>query len=277
MKDSAVSTPRRALLQTVLALVLACVSVPVAAAREPAFAENFALRFASYRIEKADTNIAVLDRSRIGTSVDFADDLGGDETETIPRLDLYYRFSERHRIDLASYRFERDGRKRLEISIDWDNVNYSAGETVISAISFELLKLGYSYSFYHSSTVELGFTAGLNITGYELKYELVDGSEADRSEANAPLPMLGLRMSYALTPRWSLHYLSDTFFIEVGDEFEGAFLGHELDLRYRAGKNLLLGAGFARLSIDLEANDEDWRGRITDSHRGFLFYLGFQL
>ena len=247
------------------------------ASHEAAFSNHFQLRLASFYVESADTDIAVFDDSGIGTIVNFADDLGGDETATIPRLDMHYRFSDRHRVDFANYRIERDGRKVLQIDIDWDDQNYSIGETIFTDFEYELVKIGYAFSFYHSPEAELGFTAGLNITSYKFEYELADGSQADSSDVSAPLPMFGLRMSYAITPKWSVHYLTETFFIEIGDELEGSFFNYEFDLRYRAGKHLLLGLGFARLGIDLKAEDEDWSGSITDSHRGFLAYLGFQL
>ena len=249
-----------------------------AAAQENyAFPEKFTLRLASYSVEDADTDIAVRDENGIGTSVSFAKDLGGDTSTTIPRIDAFYRFNERHRVDMTNFKIERDGRRVLRIDIDWDDQNYTIGETVVTDISYELFKIGYGYSFYHSRDVELSLTAGLNITSYEFEYELADGSEADSSDVSAPLPMFGLRMSYAITPRWSIHYLAETFFIEIGDELEGAFLNYELDLQFKAHKNFMLGLGFTRLSIDLEADDVEWRGSINDSHRGYLFYLGYQI
>lgn len=247
------------------------------AAEEDGFANKFQLRLSSFQVDKSDTDISVVNEAGIGTLVNFADDLGGDESSTIPRLDMHYRFNDRHRIDFANYKIERDGRKLLQIDIDLDEQSYSIGETVLTDITYELLKIGYAYSFYHSRAVELSFTAGLNITSYDFEYELADGSESGSSDVSAPLPMFGLRMSYAITPKFSVHYLTETFFIEVGDEAKGSFFNYELDLRYQAGKNFLLGLGVARLGIDLEANSDEWRGSITDTHRGYLFYVGFQL
>ena len=258
----------------IMQLALAATAV---ASDQAAFSNKFQLRLASFYIERADTDIAVFDDSGIGTLVNFADDLGGDESTTIPRLDMHYRFSDRHRLDFASYRIERDGRKLLQIDIDWDDQNYSIGENISTKFEYELVKVGYAFSFYHSPETELSFTAGLNITSYDLEYELADGSRSDSSDVGAPLPMLGLRMSYAITPKWSVHYLTETFFVEIGDELEGSFFNYEFDLQYRAGKHLLLGLGIARLGIDLESEDEDWSGSISDTHRGFLVYLGFEL
>lgn len=252
-------------------------SMPAAAAEHAGFADKFTLRLASYYVERSDTDFAILDESGLGTQVNFADDLGGDDNVTIPRIDMRYRFNDRHSVDFTHYRIERSGRRSLQIDIDFDDQSYSVGETVVSEINYELYKYGYSYSFYHSPRVELDFTVGLNFTTYEFEYELADGSEADSADASAPLPMFGLRMSYAITPRWSVHYLTETFFVELDDEFEGSLSNNELDLQYRAGKHFLLGLGFARFSFDLKVDDDDLSGRVNDSHRGALFYIGVRL
>ena len=257
--------------------LLAVSSVTVHAAEAVAFPETFMIRLASYSVQDADTDIAVFSSSGVGAGFSFASDLGGDESATIPRIDAYYRFSERHRIDFSTFSFERDGRQLLEIEIELEDQTYSVGETVVSDINFDLFKIAYGYTFYHSSQVEIGVTAGLSITSYDFDYERDDGAKAESSDVTAPLPMFGLRVSYAINPRWSVHYLTESFYIEVGDELSGAFTTNELDIRYRLNNSFVLGAGLTRFSTDFEADDDDWKGRIADSHRGLLFYLGYSL
>lgn len=261
----------------VLLLNLALTSTAFAAREEGAFPDKFMFRLASYSVDEADTDIAVFSDDRIGAGFSFADDLGGDTRVTIPRIDIYYRYNQRHRIDFTNFKIERDGRQLLKVDIEVEDQTYAIGDTVVSDISYELLKIGYAYSFYHSDAVELSFTAGLNITSYEFNFELADSSQADSSKASAPLPMIGLRMSYAINPRWSIHYLTESFFIELGDELKGSFLTYELDLQYKIGKSFILGVSLTRLSIDLTANDDEWRGRISDSHRGLSLFVSYYL
>ena len=237
-----------------------------------AFPDKFMIRLASYSVQNADTDMTVLSSTGVGTGFSFADDLGGDENITIPRLDAYYRFNSRHRIEFSSFRIERDGKDLLAIELDIGDQTFSVGDVVVSDINYELFKIGYAYSFYHSPGVELSVTAGLNVTTYEFNYQLEDGSSADSSEATGPLPMFGLRMSYAINPKWSLHYLSEVFFINIGDDFEGSFQNLELTVEYRFQNNLVLGAGATRFSIDVDAADSDWNGRIVDSHGGLLVF-----
>ncbi len=245
--------------------------------RKVAFHERFMIRLSSYNIQDADTEITVLSSGGLGTGFSFADDLGGDTNITTLRIDAYYRFNERHRIEFSSFQIERSGRELLKIEVDLEDQTYNVGETVVSAIDYDLLKIGYVYSFYHSPTVELGVTAGLNVTNYEFDYELADGSSANSSDVNAPLPMFGLRVSYAINSRWSLHYLSESFYIKVDDALSGAFISTELNIQYKFKSNFVLGAGLTRFSTDLTSKDSDWKGRIEDTHRGVLLFGSYYL
>lgn len=252
---------------TLLVNLLALSDMTVEAAEKLAFPEKSIIRLSSISIRDADTDLTVLSSSKLGTGFSFVDDLGGDDSATIPRIDGYYRFSPVHRVEFGAFRIERDGRNLLTIDVDIGDESYSVGDTVISNINYELLKIGYAFSFYHSQAVELSVTAGLNMTKYEFDYELVDGTSADSSESSGPLPMFGIRVSYAINPRWSIHYLSEVLFVEAGDA-EGSFQNYELDIRYKLNENFMLGAGLTRFSIDVTTKDNDWNGRIADTHYG---------
>ncbi len=254
---------------TLLVNLLALSGMGVEAAEMLAFPEKFVIRLSSISIQDADTDLTVLSSSNIGSGFSFVDDLGGDDRVTIPRIDGYYRFNPMHRVEFGTFRIERDGRNLLTIDLDIGDETYSVGDTVISNINYELLKIGYAYSFYHSQAVELSVTAGLNMMNYEFDYELVDGRSADSSEASGPLPMFGIRVSYAINPRWSIHYLFEVLFVEAGDA-EGSFQNYELDIRYKLNENFMLGAGLTRFSIDVTTKDSDWDGRIADIHHGIV-------
>ncbi len=88
--------------------------------------------------------------------------------------------------------------------------------------------------------------------------------------------MFGLRVAYAINPRWSLHYLSEAFYIELGDEFKGSFQNNELTVQYRFPKHFIVGAGITRFSTDLDADDDDWEGKLADNLRGLLVFGSYR-
>ncbi len=240
-----------------------------------AFPDKTMIRLSSYKVNQASTDISVLSSAGAGTIISFDEDLGGEDSATIPRIDGYYRFNDRHRIDFSSFAIDRSGSKTITADLSIGDENYLVNETVISEIKYNLLKLGYAYSFYHSPSVELSFTAGLNVTDYDFNFSIDDGSRASVSGASAPLPMFGLRMGYAINSNWSVNYISETFFIEIDDTFKGTFLNYELNLEYKFDNKFALGAGLVRSSIDLEVDDSDWSGGIVDSYQGALLYAAY--
>ena len=240
-----------------------------------AFPDKTMIRLSSYKVNQASTDISVLSSAGAGTIISFDEDLGGEDSATIPRIDGYYRFNDRHRIDFSSFAIDRSGSKTITADLSIGDENYLVNETVISEIKYNLLKLGYAYSFYHSPSVELSFTAGLNVTDYDFNFSIDDGSRASVSGASAPLPMFGLRMGYAINSNWSVNYISETFFIAIDNTFRGTLLNYELDIEYKFDNKLAIGAGLVRSSIDLEVNDSDWSGGIVDSYRGALLYAAY--
>ncbi len=84
--------------------------------------------------------------------------------------------------------------------------------------------------------------------------------------------MIGLRMGYAITLKWYVHYVAEAFFIDFKDKVKGALLNYELNTEYKLFRGFLIGAGFARISTDFEVSDNDWTGSITDGYRGYTLF-----
>ncbi len=237
-----------------------------------AFPDKWMVRVGAYIVDGSKTQVSLSSNTLLGTTIDYQRDLGGEDGDTIPRIDAYYRFNERHRIDFTSFSIDRKGQTTLAIDITIEDEVFSIGETVRSDIEYTLYKLGYSYSFYHSPKVELSFTAGINFTSYELSFQNSTGTKFEKADVTVPLPMFGLRMGYAITPKWSVNYISESFFIEIDDAFSGALLNNEVNTEYRLFKNFALGAGFARIGLDVDVTDDDWSGSVTDAYNGFTVF-----
>lgn len=189
-----------------------------------AFPDKYMLRMGAYSIKRADTQFSVNASGGLGTSIDYQRDLGGDSNDTIPRIDAYYRFNGRHRIDFTAFNIDRKGTRTISLDLTIGEENYAASETLRSEIDHTLYKIAYAYSFYHTPKIELSLSAGINITTYDLNFSVDGGGKAESAGATAPLPVFGLRMAYAITPKWSVHYLTEAFFIELEDSFRGSFI-----------------------------------------------------
>jgi len=85
--------------------------------------------------------------SRSGTEVELEKDLDLDQSDSVIRLDGYYRFNDAHRIDFSAFDLSRSSNKVLESDIDWAGINYPAGTTVDSKIDLDIYKVAYTWSF----------------------------------------------------------------------------------------------------------------------------------
>ncbi len=239
-----------------------------------AFPDKYMLRLGAYIIDNSKTKVSInSDVGGLGTTIDYQKDLGGEDGDNIPRIDAYYRFNPRHRIDFTAFSIDRKGERTIAIDppLVIGDETYS-GETIKSDIKYTLYRLGYQYSFYHSPKVELGVTAGLNVTSYDLQFENTAGTKAESAGVTVPLPVFGLRMGYAITPKWKINYVSEAFFVDIEDKVRGALLNYELNTEYKLFEHFALGAGFARIGINADVDDEDWRGSVTDTYAGYTVF-----
>ncbi|MGD2053599.1 MAG: hypothetical protein PVG45_05775, partial [Gammaproteobacteria bacterium] len=114
-----------------------------------AFPDKWMLRVGSYFVDGANTQVSINTPSgAVGTTIDFKKDLGGEDSETIPRVDAYYRFNQRHRIDFTAFSIDRTGQRTLSADIKIGEDIYNINETLLSDIEYTLYKVGYNYSFY---------------------------------------------------------------------------------------------------------------------------------
>ena len=237
-------------------------------AKSVAFPDKYMIRLGSYFVSRADTDITVLSSVGAGTSISFSKDLGGETTDSVPRIDGYYRFNDRHRLEFGSFTIDRNGTTTTSVTIG-DPPALTG--TITSNIEYTTTKIGYAYSFYHSPQVELSLAAGLNVTKYDISYSGSTGGSGSNG-VTAPLPVFGLQMTYAISPKWSVRYLSESFFIDIEDTLKGTLLNYELDIEYKMTKNFAIGAGITRVSTDFTVDDDDWQGGFSDSHRGIMLY-----
>ena len=249
------------------------VSVQVMAQDYP---DTFAINFGVGYVWDTDTQFSARSSSGvIGTSIDFERDLDGDDSITPFWVNGYYRFTPHHRIDFGWIRFERDGSKTLERDLTFEGTTYAINAEVESEIEATFPKLAYTWSFHHSDEVELGLTAGLVFPEYT--FTLRGPQSRDEESVSSPVPILGFRVDYEITPRWHLNLKSDAVYLEADDELRGSIDNSSIAVEWRAIRNLVIGFGTERLAVDVDVDDGDYRGKVADFYRSVRLYAGLRL
>ena len=173
-------------------------------------------------------------------AVDFETDLKMDETDTQPIVFLGYRFHQRHFLALEYFSLNRNGvSQAIQKEFDYDGTTVTVGAQTNSTLNMDIYRLIYDYRFIdkeqwtlsgiigvHTLDIEFDLTAKLGGVGLGVE----DGEIASESQA-APLPNLGLNVTYKPFERWGI--VAGFGWLDVGVEgYSGSMMQYEMGLFY---------------------------------------------
>jgi len=241
---------------------------------DSAYPDKFKIQLGAYYVEDTNTEVSINSSiGGIGTTIDMERDLGTEDRLSVPRIDGYYRFNDKHRINFSWFDISRSGTTTTNIDITVGDETFVSNSVVDSKVDTTFLKLAYAYSFYKSPKVELSLIAGINLLDYSLVLNNITDGTVESADVTAPLPVFGLSMDYAISPRWLVHYRVETFYIEIDDKIRGSLFDAELGVEYRVLKNMGIGFGFNRFALDAKVKSSSYSGGVADLYRGFNLYV----
>jgi len=243
--------------------------------------EEFSLNL-GYFISNTQTDLRI--GAGLGVSVDVEDLLGLDSTNSVFRVGASWRFTDnrRHRLDLQWFSFRRDGSRTIGQDIHYEDEDgndqvIEAGTQVESYVDFDIYQAAYSYSFFQDDRIDLAGSLGLYVMPIDIGLSASGLLDVDRSERfTAPLPTLGLRADFAITPKWFFRSGLQAFYLEVG-EFQGSILDANVAVEYLPWKHFGFGLGFDSLNVHIEADGEDYpgidfKGEVNFNYTGLMLY-----
>ncbi|MCG7990655.1 MAG: 2-oxoglutarate synthase [Candidatus Thiodiazotropha lotti] len=222
----------------------------------------------------------------IGEELSFEDDLDLSERETLPLLDITYRFSPHHMMDFSYVELSRNGSTTFgREGVTTDDILWSVGTRLESRFDSEVYRLAYGYSFFNDGKKEWGLLLGLHVTRFDLELSgrgsLVAVDQASGNEVEiegegertydsgftVPLPVIGLHGSYAFTPNLYFRGWGQIFALEY-DDYEGRLLNFAGMLEYALNEHFGFGLGYAYYSYDLDADGDRLNGSFDYDFRG---------
>jgi hypothetical protein len=106
----------------------------------------------------------------------------------------------------------------------------------------------------------MDLAASIGLFVMPIKFELSAsglGSGQGDFKFTAPLPVIGLRSDFAITPRWFLRTSFELFYLEYGN-FKGGLADMNLAVEYNPWKNFAFGLGYENFRIRLLADGNDY-------------------
>jgi hypothetical protein len=97
-------------------------------------------------------------------------------------------------------------------------------------------------------------------------------SQSQNESITAPLPVWGLFADYNFTPRFSVYYNYQFFFIDYEDKVRGGLQDFIFGLEYRVFRNVALGAAYNRFSLNMELKQDKTTLNLNTSWNGGMLY-----
>lgn len=209
-----------------------------------------------------------------GTDTDFETDLGLDSSDTVLRVDGYFRFSERHRADFSVFDLSRKSTKQIDKDIQWGDTLYSIDTVIRSDFDLAIYKAAYTYSFLQGDSGYLGATIGIYVADTAVSLAEENLGQAEIGELTAPLPVIGLRGERKLSERWMFRASGEFFFIEY-DNIDGSLVDIYAGFDYGVLDNMSLGIGFNSVALNVDATKSGFKGGLDWRYSGVLVFLKF--
>ena len=272
---------------TVAAIVVALLVVLAPMSSLAADNTVYKLPWEKFNVQAGAFFAALDDKVQVGVGgagviVDLEEALGMKVQNTSFRVGGSYRIGEerRHRVDLEYFYFNRDSTKTLSKTIVVDNTPFTAGTNVDATFNFQIVKAAYSYSFFQDDRMDLAASIGLFVMPLKFEVSTSQGGGANKElKFTAPLPVLGLRGDFAITPKWFLRTKLEFFYLEY-QNFTGSLIDTNIAVEYNPWKNWGFGFGVENFRARLSAEGSDYpsinfNGDVKMSFIGAQLYVRY--
>jgi hypothetical protein len=257
--------------------------VPTVQAKEiKSFEETKAKISLGYFLPRMNTELTVDPANPAldpGTPIDLEDDLGLDRDLALARLDGYYRLGRKHRLQFGYFTFKRDAVRTIDRGITFGDITFQLNAQIESEFKNSITQIGYMYSLRQTDRFEVAGTFGIHWMDVQskLRGNTVGGViETSSTDAAGPLPLIGIDIDYAFTPRLIASLRGMLFSLKI-DTFDGSLTDFRGSLEYFFMNNLGVGLGVNRFDLDLTYSDNNRGADFTWGYDGLQLYLTARL
>ena len=222
-----------------------------AASSNPTLNDQLAFRIGPF-FPSIDTSIKVGNQEQ-----NFEDFL--DDSATTAAIKGVWRITKHFRLNFGYWAVDRENSDSLDTSVPIGPINVPAGTSISAAFDSSLLSAALGWSFVATDTTEFGIDLGL--AALNLKSELgasvpgVGSASFTAIDETYPLPSIGIYITQALSPKWSLSGRFGGIGLSIGDDFEGTVIDAFGAVEFRPWQNV--GFGLAYVYNDADATLKD--------------------
>ena len=219
---------------------------------------RFSITVAAY-FPSLDTKVRVnASDGTTGTAIDFEQNLGMQDTETLPTVGFGWRFAKKHRLDLGYFSLKRSGSAVTTTQIRFGDTVFDIDLPVSSFFDVDATYILYSYSLLFDEKKELAVSAGLSVQDFKFGIQGNPGQGIIEGESGltAPLPAIGISGGYMFTDRLFLRANLGVFSFDIAlsDEIElrGEIVNAMLGLYHQTFENVRFGISYDYFKVNAD-------------------------
>jgi hypothetical protein len=219
--------------------------------------------------------------------VDFDQAFGtGYDTQRF-RVDGLWRITPRQHLEFMYFTNAVSRTRTLDKDISWGDDTFVADADVTARTRLSVYELGYEYAFIRNSTLEVAGSFGIHFTKATIGLSgmatvtnpqgggtgtSVSGQTDKSASVPAPLPVIGLRASWAFADNWMLDGQVQVFDFSY-DSFHGNWTDFRAGVTYLFNRHIGVGVGYDDFATHLDIDKPNWDGRLNIGYRGALIYV----
>lgn len=202
-----------------------------------------------------------------GTYISFEQNLGMQDTESLPSYVADWRFAKRHNITLGHYNLDRSGSSITSSEIRFGDNVYEVDLPISSYLDTDVISLAYSYSLLFDEKKRLALSLGLSVqeVSMGLQGDSGLGVLTETSGVTAPLPTIGISGGYAFTDKLTFRGGIGVFAFQLSydddKELDGKTSTAIVGLFHRTFEHVQFGIAYNYFDVDVEFTDV---GRLSE-------------
>lgn len=237
---------------------------------------DFEFKVGGY-LAAVDTTIEVVGENGVGAGFDVEDLLGLDKSVFSFRIEASGALAERHRLHFNFFDISRSADRVLGRDVEFDGTVYPLGTDVDSRMSIQRYDLTYGYSFLQDDRMDLAVTFGIHGMRTALRLDSQDLGVQEEERFFLPIPLPGLRMDFALTPKFWLRQRIELLWIGT-ETFSGLMSDLAIAVEYEAFEHVAIGLGYNTVAMRLKMENNEFpaasfEGDFDFQFSGLQFYV----
>ena len=214
-----------------------------------------------------------------GTTIDFEQNLGMSDTETLPGLGLGWRFAKKHKLELETFKLDRSGSTITTSEIRFGDEIFTIDLPVSSFFDMDITSFSYSYSLIFDERKEIAFGVGLSVQ--DLSFGLIGNTDPGLIEVDsgitAPLPTFRLNGGYAFTDKLvgkvGFGFLSFDLALTGENELSGEIFNGYASIQHNTFEHVHFGLSYNYFDIRINWQQDRLLTSVGYEYQGPMLFV----